>query len=264
MAHITRIEKLNERNFHTWKNEARYALAERNLLDIVETPPAGPLANWTPEQKTKNTNAWLLLNYHISNGERHYMDDTKTAAECWDDIKRANQGTSRARRQHLDQAFTDLRMYDDETIAAYFARMAKARSDLVDAGEMVTADKFKYRLIGGLPDRYYGVAHAKIDHYMAPDTTVAEMLGDLQIYEAHTERNGKRKDDNKGPGLSASHETRRCYYCHRVGHVKADCPKLRGEKCGYCGKMGHDEDACHRKKNDWLPTRTGEMTLFGN
>ncbi|KAK9740197.1 hypothetical protein RND81_03G018400 [Saponaria officinalis] len=78
-------------------------------------------------------------------------------------------------------------------------------------------------------------------------TDAVDVLSEATAFASVHQSDARQSDWKKPKYESNAKESLTCNYCHNIGHVKADCFKLRG--CTFCGWKGHSRDTCFRLKS---------------
>jgi hypothetical protein len=85
-----KIDKLNDNNYHTWKQNIELLLAFRDLDEVMfEAPPADMEINLEVAIlfKKKDTKAKAVIGLTLSDDHLEHVRSAKTAAEMWTALK---------------------------------------------------------------------------------------------------------------------------------------------------------------------------------
>ena len=77
------------------------------------------------------------------------------------------------------------------------------------------------------------------------DALVAHNLSNKTQLRARQE-----KKPAAGKGNKVNEDSRKCYYCHKVGHIASNCAELASAKCAVCGEVGHTKKFCNSKSGN--------------
>jgi gag-polypeptide of LTR copia-type len=209
-----------------------------------------------------------------------------SAKEAWSTLKIVFQENSKVREirlQGLRREFETLNMNQGESIQAFLTRVTSIVNKIKSYGDDLTEKIMVMKVLRSLTSKFDHVMAAIEDSKDLSTYSFDKLMGSLQAHEVRLLRS-EEKDNSKafltrgnssrgrgcsgkgcGRGTSSGdnrqHQTKKdveCYYCHKFGHVKADCYKKKredgqgkqGVECHYFHMIGHVQADCYKKKRE--------------
>jgi len=221
-------DKLDENNYAVWSSRMRWLLVYKNLWDVVENSPGDSDA----DAKKKDMQALSLIGLSVCNTLVPYVTRSKTAKEAWDTLKQVFKARSNAMALQLTKALSHLALQDDESVTTYAARAKALWDQLVAMGENITERQIVIAMLSGLPTKEYGNVVQNILSSSDP-LEVSSVVNKLLLVEQ--EPGFDLYDHNIKTQGAAFHskgakQDKECWYCHKRGHVKADCLALKRDR----------------------------------
>lgn len=234
------VEKLSDRNYRTWKNEMKWFLRGKGLLDYaLRTVEIGENAS-AADRKVHQTNddkTMAAIGLSLEVDQQIHIEDCKTAHEAWRALEQIHEPKSRVRIMQLKKAFHHLQMKNDEHMSSYVARAKVAAVNLRDAGAEVRDEDLAYAILAGLPDSYenLNMALASLPDDKFTSTEIKRVL--LAEYDRRQSRlndkvdmpkealvANKKIEDKKGKTTgNDKNKLITCYNCRKTGHLARDC-----------------------------------------
>ncbi|KAJ4817458.1 polyprotein [Rhynchospora pubera] len=198
--------------------------------------------------------------------------------------------------QGLRRDFETLFMKQGETIQDFLSRASSIVNQIQACGEEVTNSTLVAKVLRSLTPKFDHVVAAIEESKDLSTYTFDELMGSLQVHEARLKRTEERDDTRafytkyeasgersyntrgrgrgrtsqrgrggRGRGRSAENKQQtdgqprkdvECFYCHKPGHMQAECYKKQRDEskkdleCYYCHKYGHVQADCHKKQRD--------------
>ncbi|XP_078150499.1 uncharacterized protein LOC144545855 [Carex rostrata] len=174
-------------------------------------------------------------------------------------------------------------MNQGESVQAFLTRVTSIVNQIKSCGEDLTEKIVVMKVLRSLTAKFDHVVAAIEESKDLSTNSFDELMGSLQAHEVRLLRS-EEKDDSKafltkgnssrgrgrsgrGRGRDTSSNRQQqqttkkdieCYYCHKFGHVKADCYKKKredgqgkqGVECHYCHRIGHVQANCYKKKRE--------------
>ena len=252
MGNDVAIEPLGESNYAVWNVRIKCLLIQKGLWACTEMlPPDGDEEAKTKDAKAKATILLNVRDQHLASLASH-----DTAASMWAQLASIYKAKSLARRLQLRKELTNLRMDPSESATAYLDRGRALSTELCASGHTVNEDDVVLAVLAGLPKAYEATVTflEMADKVPSLNDLLPKLLTVEQRQHCHEEtalytRDGKKtfggpgdwrgrrtysntKQDSWRPGgaSSSNSKDKECYYCHKKGHIKAECrQRLRDE-----------------------------------
>ena len=133
----TKIEKLNDNNFHAWKQKIVLILALKDLDDLIEKDAPtdkDELAKWTKnDRKARAVIGLSLCDMHLE-----HVRDVSTAKEMWKSITDVFERHTLLNKLSARRKFYTITMEKGETVLTYLNRVKQLAATLKSMG--VTID----------------------------------------------------------------------------------------------------------------------------
>jgi hypothetical protein len=189
-----------------------------------------------------------------------------TAARAWKKLEENFEKRSNARVIQLRKKLASMKLTGEQGIAEYIGEFREIKVDLEALGQAVTDAELGFFALQGLPKEYATL----VDILELGETTLSldviqlklmqreqklkleKELGSLEEGESEkaTAYVAKREPYvNKGSseegGYHKSANTRTCFACVGLEHIKAHC-RMRKVECHNCGEIGHIKAVCKK------------------
>lgn len=267
-------------------------LKSHGLWKLVETGALNPDPTPTETAK-KDAKALFFIQQAVHESAFANITAEATTKEAWTILKTAFQGSSKVvviKLQGLRQMFETLNMNQGETVQSFLARVTAIVNQIRSCGEDLSEKTVVMKVLRSLTTKFDHVVAAIEDSKDLSNYTFDELMGSLQVHEVRLNRlevkddtkafctrsefssrqqqgrrrgNGRGRDSRRGRGKPTDNQQHyyqskkdvECYYCHKKGHMQADCYKKKREEsqnmeCNYCHKSGHVEADCYKKKRE--------------
>jgi hypothetical protein len=247
------IPQLGGDNWSVWKAKFCALLEYKGLYVAIEKPE-------TVEGRKASGQAKALMILHTQDAYVKLIVGERTAAQAWKKLEDNFEKKSNARVIQLRKKLTGMKLGGGQSIAEYLSEIRELKVDLEAAGQTVTDTELVVFALNGLPKEYatlvefleLGDSDLSLDE-IQPKLMQREQKLKLQggedvngekdtatAYVAQREKSGER-DFRRGT------DTRTCYACGEMGHVKAVCRK-RNVECYNCGERGHISSVCRKPR----------------
>ncbi|XP_078150197.1 uncharacterized protein LOC144545504 [Carex rostrata] len=195
--------------------------------------------------------------------------------------------------QGLRRDFETLNMKQGESVQSFFTQVTTIVNQIRSCGEDLPEKSVVLKVLRSLTTKFDHVVAVIEESKDLSTYTFDELMGSLQVHEVHLNRS-EVKDDTKAfytkgdssrsqqqgrgrgqgnsrgrssqgsrgrgkPSYNQPHSNQpkknvECYYCHKKGHMQADCYKKQREgqdgECYYCHKRGNVQADCYKKKRE--------------
>ncbi|KAJ4789254.1 polyprotein [Rhynchospora pubera] len=197
--------------------------------------------------------------------------------------------------QGLRREFETLSMKQGESIQSFLTRVTAIVNQIRSCGEDLSEQTVVMKVLRSLTTKFDHVVAAIEESKDLTTYMFDELMGSLQAHEVRLNRSeekddskafytkgessrghqqgrgrgrggGRGRGDHGGRGRGKTSDNQHsptkqlkkdveCYYCHKFGHVQADCYKKQREEgqdieCYYCHKLGHVQADCYKKKRE--------------
>jgi len=247
------IPQLGGDNWSVWKAKFCALLEYKGLYVAIEQPES-------VEGRKASGQAKALMILHTQDAYVKLIVGERTAAQAWKKLEDNFEKKSNARVIQLRKKLTSMKLVGGQSIAEYLSEIREVKVDLEAAGQTVTETELVVFALNGLPSEYatlvefleLGESELSLDE-IQPKLMQREQKLRLEegvedvgekdtttAYVAQKERSAEGSF-RRGP------DTRTCYACGEMGHVKANCRK-RSAECYNCGERGHISSVCRKPR----------------
>lgn len=219
---------LNDTNWHSWSVKMKALLLKRGYWDIQTRLPYDVSH---PEETAKAVAEMLL---RVEDHLLTIVDEAHDASQAWHALQSIFLSQSVNRRVALKKELNTMRKQAYETMAQYVDRGQKLRTELRAAGLTVAEFEVVEALIVGLP-KDLDVSKTVLMNQDTTTMSLAWLRNKLAAMETHDDAEDamvlyarmkpKQRSNNRVK------EERLCYYCHKPGHIAANC-RLRKQEEG--------------------------------
>ena len=148
-----KIEKLNDTNFHIWKQKIQLQLALRDLDQYIDsTPPTEEkeLATWTRgDRKAK-----AIIGLSLSDEHLNHVRDVSSAKEMWTAIRNLFERHTLLNKLAARRRFYTATMQEGEKVLTFINRIQQLASTLKSMGIDVDEKEVAMAVLNGLPPQY--------------------------------------------------------------------------------------------------------------
>jgi len=229
------FEKLNDTNYHIWKDYMESLLVDKGdlymLVDGTETAPlTGPNSKATVAFKKKQRLARAIIRLNVEPNQLVYCkpEDPK---EIWDGLAAAHNAPGLASLMSLRRTFHTMSKDIDVSMRTWIASVRDVASCIIELGSDVAVEDIILALTRGLPPTYESliVALDSMDH---ANLTVDYVIQRLLDEEERQVSNATLTDGSistlvaraRNTSVPRITSTLVCYNCEGTGHLKNDCP----------------------------------------
>jgi len=231
------MEKLGASNYAVWSIRMRSLLKLREFWAAVE-------ANGAVDAKMDEKALALIIQY-VADMHLAALQTAKTAKEAWGKLEAAYKANSTARRLQLRTDLNSLKKEGGESVAKYVSRARELGHALASIGNEVTDQELALSLLAGLPSEFKPAVtvFAMAEGLPSIDVLAAKLLQFEQTLVPREKGTdgaavffGQSKQRGGGsfrPGREdrrVSATDKRCFYCGKKGHLKADCFQLKRDQ----------------------------------
>ncbi|KRX38752.1 Retrovirus-related Pol polyprotein from transposon TNT 1-94 [Trichinella murrelli] len=229
------IAKLNSSNYQLWKLKMKVL-----LWDLISQPKPCPIPEGWIRKECKAIAAICLT---VEDDQLIHLAQLETAREMWQTLQRLHERASIGRKLYLMHKLYGMR-FTHGTMQSHINGILEIVTQLRDLGKNIEDDDLVAIMLCSLPDSYSALVTA-LEGRDEADLTVEYVSGKLfDEYQRRTESCLDQSSNEVALNTTASNarsqfraskailtksdnESRRCYYCGKKGHIKANCCKLK-------------------------------------
>ena len=237
------IEKLDLDNYGSWSVQMKFLLIHKGLWAATtgaEETSAGD-----------SLKALALIGLNVKEHHLSTLDKCTTAKEAWTTLESTYKAKTMARRLQLKRELNNLKKSATEPLPKYISRVRDIWNDLKASGHDIKESEVVLNVLAGLPKEYE--TSVAIIEAAEKEMGLAEVLSRLLNVEQRVARQdeqetayvaqGFKKDFKKGPQRTykafdnkqrstGKYIDKECFYCHKKGHIKAECRKRIADEKG--------------------------------
>jgi len=245
----TKIEKLNDTNYHAWKQKILLLLILKDLdaYIVQEAPPKddGRFSQWVRGDKK----AQAIIGLSLSDEHLEHVRNVSSAKQMWDVIKDVFERHTLLNKLNAIRNFYTVSMQKDEKMLKYLNRVTQLASTLKSMDVTIQDEELAMSTLCGLPPAYEHLIVALDALGNDSRTFTFEFVKSRLIQE---EQRIHTKD------LEHSSSDSSALFGVRTEHERRPNPRNR-LKCTHCNRFGHTADRCWGKdlKKRFNPRGTG-------
>lgn len=229
------ITKLNDENYQVWKYKMELLLIKEDLwtviVDAAPTTAGTELTAWNK----KDGKARAHIGLFIEDNQIIHVKSKTTAKLMWTALEEYHQKSTLSNKVRLLRRLCRMLLPEGGNMHTHLNAMDECMDNLVTLGEPIV-DTFSVALyLSSLPESY-GVLITALESRAEADLTKNMVKGKLlEEYRRRQEIENVSETGEKAlkvntEGKSFDSTQAHCFFCKRVGHVKADCRKFAAWK----------------------------------
>ncbi len=254
------IPQLGAENWSVWKAKFQALLEYKGLYVAIEQPES-------EDGRKASSQAKALMILHTQDAYVKLFQGEPTAARAWKKLEENFEKKSNARVIQLRKKLASMKLTGEQGIAEYLGEFREIKVDLEALGQAVTDVELGFFALQGLPKEYatlveileLGETALSLDVIQPKlmqreqklklqkelgETDETEPVSKATAYAAKREMFVSKGSSQEG-GYRKSTDTRTCFACGGLGHVKAHC-RMRNAECHNCGEIGHIKAVCKK------------------
>jgi hypothetical protein len=236
-------------NFNAWKARVFNILEEGDLDELV-TRVIEPTSNAGREAyKKRQAKAKRVIFDSIKDNMMPFIAHLRTTKECFDALANLYEKKTPTQKRTLKKQLRTLKMGNDETISAFFSKIAQTRDQLATIGVAVDDDDLVQTTVDGLPEsretflssvngrevqpnferlwhdclEEEGRLKSRNEPSTVKDHALSVKAKKSKRFPQHKDK-GKKTQGKHSHSHSHSHLSKvRCFNCKRLGHYAKDC-----------------------------------------
>ncbi|KRZ71003.1 Retrovirus-related Pol polyprotein from transposon TNT 1-94 [Trichinella papuae] len=237
------IAKLNSSNYQLWKLKMKVLLMRDGLWDLVSQPKPCPVPEDWSRKECKAIAAICLT---VEDDQLIHLAQLETAREMWQTLQRLHERASIGSKLYLMRKLYGMR-FTHGTMQSHINGILEIVTQLRGLGKNIEDEDLVAIMLCSLPNSYSALVTA-LEGRDEADLTVEYVSGKLlDEYQRRTESCLDQSSNEVALNTTASkarsqfrtskatltksdNESRRCYYCGKKGHIKANCRKFKHQR----------------------------------
>ena len=272
MAEITKIEKLNGKNYQSWKYNVKLVLMERGLWGFTQGLETAPeeSASITVRNayRLRSDKAYSLIALNVEKDLQVHISSITDPRVAWETLQKQFEFVSVTQIVRLNRRFYAATMEEGADLMQHLTYMTSLAEQLRELKEDISSRKFATAVLGSLPESFDtflmslnarkadeldwdNVKGLLIEEYMKrkEKNERQEFEDALFVKKGNNFDNRKRNPQSRGArGVRFSRPQ------SQVSNQKAaqndSCDRLKGIQCYRCGQFGHIVRNCPKKNEN--------------
>ena len=250
------VDKLNSKNYSTWKFKLTHYLIAKDLWGVVdgsETEPTEATVKAQYEKKLKQ--AMSLIVFSVSDNLMYLITTCKSPKEAWDILQGHFERNTLTNRLFLKKQYFRAVMPEGASVEQHIRYMKEQTDKLAAVDDVMTEENQIVALLGSLPDSFSPLVTA----LEASRGTLTLSYVQQALISDEQRRSSQPATSGAGGGKPDAayyagkkkfnrNKSRNCFECGSPNHMKRDCPKL---------KSAHKESSGQRHNAKHAAEETG-------
>lgn len=236
-----KIEKLNDSNFHAWKQKIVLLLALRDLDEHIDDDARAPEDD--PEKlkwEKGDRKAKAVIGLSLSDEQLEHVRDVRTAKEMWDTILDVFEKQTLLNKLTARRRFYTATMHNGEKMLSYINRVKQMAATLKSMGVTIDDEELAMALLNGLPSSYESLivaldALGSESKVFTFDHVRSRLMQEEQRAELRDQSSSKKSDSSALLNIREN---------GRNEQPKNERSLQTTWKCTNCGRSGHTADRC--------------------
>ena len=201
LSEITKIEKLNGRNYQSWKYNVKLILIECGLWGFTqedqETPPAADASATVKSAfRLRSDKAYSLVALNVKKDLQGHISSTTDPLAAWKILQKQFEFVSVTKIVRLNRKFYTASKKEGADLMQHLTHMTSLAEQLREMNEEISSKKFATVVLGSLPDSYDNFL-TSLNARSADDLDWENVKGLLiEEYMKRSEKNEKEESDN--------------------------------------------------------------------
>ena len=189
MAEITKIEKLNGKNYQSWKYNIKLVLMERGLWGFIAGTETAPAETATVQVRNayrlRSDKAYSLIALSVDKSLQVHITSTADPRIAWETLQKQFEFVSITQIVRLNRKFYAATMKEGTDIIDHLTYMTSLAEQLRELKEEISDKKFATVVLGSLPESNdnFKCRRIELGQYEEPINR--------RVYEAERERRTK-------------------------------------------------------------------------
>ena len=159
MSETIKIEKLNGKNYQSWKYNIKLVLMERGLWGFTqegqETPPAETATATVKNAfRLRSDKAYSLIALNVEKDLQVHISSVTNPLEAWKILQKQFEFVSVTQIVRINRKFYAASMKEDADLMQHLTHMTSLAEQLREMNEEISPKKFATVVLGSLPELY--------------------------------------------------------------------------------------------------------------
>lgn len=251
------FEKLNNRNWSTWKFRIEMLLTREEVWHVIAEPKPEPVDDrW----KKADQKARATIGLCIEESQYSLVKSVDSAKGYWDKLCAYHEKSTITTQVALLNKLWSMNLSEGGDVECHIRELEEVYDRLAAAGHVLT-ESFKIVLLfRSLPESYQGLATLLQSQLDAGTTMEAVKVKVLEEFERRNERSGRVSGSASSEATAMKSATKKsrekssavktCYHCGKPGHLRRDCRAWKNAKQGDDEKKKPEAKQSAKKAND--------------
>ena len=155
-----KIDKLNDSNFHAWKQKIQLLLSLRELDRFVEEDPPARDSDEYPDWRKNDRKAMAIIGLSLSDAHLEHVQTAESAKDMWQSVIEIFERHTLLNKLAARRKFYTATMMANEKLLAFVNRIRQLASTLKSMGVVVDDKEMAMAVLNGLPDKYNSLISA--------------------------------------------------------------------------------------------------------
>ena len=233
MSETIKIEKLNGKNYQSWKYNIKLVLMERGLWGFTqegqETPPAETATTAVKNAfRLRSDKAYSLIALNVEKDLQVHISSVTNPLEAWKILQKQFEFVSVTQIVRINRKFYAASMKEDADLMQHLTHMTSLAEQLREMKEEISSKKFATVVLGSLPESYDNFL-TSLNARNADDLDWENVKGLLiEEYMKRAEKNEKEESTDNALFLSRGRNFNRGRHQARGGSRGACAGGVRG------------------------------------
>ena len=233
MSETIKIEKLNGKNYQSWKYNIKLVLMERGLWGFTqegqETPPAETATTAVKNAfRLRSDKAYSLIALNVEKDLQVHISSVTNPLEAWKILQKQFEFVSVTQIVRINRKFYAASMKEDADLMQHLTHMTSLAEQLREMKEEISSKKFATVVLGSLPESYDNFL-TSLNARNADDLDWENVKGLLiEEYMKRAEKNGKEESTDNALFLNRGRNFNQGRHQARGGSRGASAGGVRG------------------------------------
>lgn len=246
MAAKFEVERFDGRgDFTLWKKKMRALLVQQKVSKALDDPSTHPATMTTLEKEEMLETAYSKIILYLADNVLRQVHEAKSALEVWSKLDALYLTKSLTNKLYLKERFFGYKMDVNKDLEQNLDEYNKITLDLNNIGETVSDENKAIILLNSLPESYNEVKSAircgrdsltmdiVLNALRSRELEMRKMKSkesEALIAWGRTEKKTNNRSNSRGRSKSQGKQTKRCFHCHKEGHIRRNCYELKNKR----------------------------------
>ncbi len=228
------IDKLDGGNWSTWKFQMKHLLLAKGLWGVVDGSEelAESASQETAAQfRSKSQRAFSTIVLAIKSAQLYLVSSCEDPKQAWNALKKHFERDTLANKLFLKKKYFRTEMKEGTSMEQHLKYMKDIADKLAAIGAPISEEDQVVTLLGSLPGSYATLVTALEARV---DDVKMDFVQQALLHEESKQgsKNESTKNESALTGYKKKkfRETRTCFKCGSVGHIRRNCPEEKPKK----------------------------------